>query len=583
MDYGGSLEKLTTPEIKEFDSVFPGENWFFYWKTSPSLWETKLRTYRGPGPIYIPIYWALHSEFVNQYDFGQQKPEADLKRLIQIVYNLGHEAVLLVPLTPCPFLANGGIPSYVTRSVAVGEDGVALACWDGQDNLYKMYSFFDPQVFQAHRKFCWNLGQYLSQAGVGVKVFGLNSKKIEDSSVVSFFDDYSQSFEKGFNRFVKQTQDSEPERIEKLVREPAYEQVMRKEYRDMVYQLYLGSCQELLAGHWSGVIESTFVGASSVDLMRRTHPLWEAEHFYYDQLFKTHVNNEFPNSVILGYEGKKGSLKNAFSAMVNSSSIQSQVDNDYYADDSSLSFRPLYHFEVYCSPNENSPFVQSGLKHFLDHKFSWQYSYNQNNLAQVEDSEEEKVHFFYGTSLNEKSLTQAIKIFLNGQKVFIDTAGISEKLHYKIKDFFTENNLNVESVNYLSPIDKVSLGDGLIVTYNTDKLSETSFQKKQGFWQKLIEFVDIKNLFIDADKDVYFLWFTRPSNSFELSYEEVRRVCFFNPSSYKRKAFIKSSSNFAFVKSLDLENCQVRSTPIGIEVELLPGAYSVLDFGYFEA
>ena len=78
--HGGTLQ-LTTPELIEYDSVFPGENWFFYWKTSPSLWKNKLQEYRGPTPIFVPIYWGFHNENPDQFDFGTFRPETDLKRL----------------------------------------------------------------------------------------------------------------------------------------------------------------------------------------------------------------------------------------------------------------------------------------------------------------------------------------------------------------------------------------------------------------------------------------------------------------------------------------------------------------------
>ena len=61
---------LTSPDMKEYDSVFPGENWFLYWKTSPSLWESKLREYSGPSPIFVPIYWGYHTDFEGDLDFG---------------------------------------------------------------------------------------------------------------------------------------------------------------------------------------------------------------------------------------------------------------------------------------------------------------------------------------------------------------------------------------------------------------------------------------------------------------------------------------------------------------------------------
>ncbi len=106
--------QLTTPELREYDTVFPGENWFFYWRTSPSLWETKLREYQGPHPIFVPVYWGLHSENPDQYDFGNYRPETDIARLFKIAKDVGRELSIVIPTTPTPFLANGGLPSYIT-------------------------------------------------------------------------------------------------------------------------------------------------------------------------------------------------------------------------------------------------------------------------------------------------------------------------------------------------------------------------------------------------------------------------------------------------------------------------------------
>ena len=77
--------QLTTPELKEYDTVFPGENWFYFWRTSPSLWESKLREFSGAQPILVPIYWGLHSEQPEKFDFGTYKPETDLKRLYEVI------------------------------------------------------------------------------------------------------------------------------------------------------------------------------------------------------------------------------------------------------------------------------------------------------------------------------------------------------------------------------------------------------------------------------------------------------------------------------------------------------------------
>ena len=82
----------------DLDSVFPGENWFFYWKTSASLWAEKLKLFQGNSKVIIPINWAFHSETGDNYDFAKQKPETDLKKLVDVVRSVNLEPVFLLPL-----------------------------------------------------------------------------------------------------------------------------------------------------------------------------------------------------------------------------------------------------------------------------------------------------------------------------------------------------------------------------------------------------------------------------------------------------------------------------------------------------
>lgn len=587
IDYGGSLEKLTTPELKSFDSVFPGENWFFYWKTSPSLWEAKFRQYQGPGPIFAPINWALHSEFVDHYDFGENKPEANLARLAQCAKIAGQEIIFLLPLTPAPFLPNGGVPSYLARNMSLNENKLALAVWDAQSQLNRMYSFYDPNTFQAFRKLCWNLGQYLSRNGVSTCVYGLNCTRLEDNKIVSFFEDYSHSFEKGFNRYVKQLQDSEPEKVEKLIGDKLFEKILIKEYEQIISKLYLDSCLELLAGNWTGVIKTCFIGASSKDLFRKINHFWETEENYFSQVFETISNNVYPNSILLSENIKKGSIGPAFSNIVNHFAIKSQLADDTFDDVSSFGFRPLYLFQIFIGnefPNSHHNFYQgTGLLPFLDKSFPYMFQYLEQLKIHIDDLDVNSIFFVAGDALDEISLKELLKIFMNGHRIFLDTFAMQTALQQKIDLFFTENNLQSEQVNFLCPVKKISLGDGLIISYDGEQLAKNSIAKKSEFWQKMVSFLDLKSLEIQADEDLYYLWKTRSSNAYELSYEDIRRICFFNPSSYKRKAYVKSAPNFAFIKSLDLKKADIKSTTGGIEVHLMPGGSVALDFGHFEA
>lgn len=581
------MEHLVTPELKEVDEVFPAENWFLYWKTSPSLWESKLRDFSGPNPIFVPIYWAIHSEYSDQYDFGQHKPETDLKKIAECGVRAGKEIIFLIGLSPIPFLINGGIPSYLARSLSLNKDGLAISVIDNQDRINRIYSFYDPKIFQAFRKFTWHLGQYFSQLGISNAVYGLDATRIEDSHIVSYFQDHSPVFDGGFNRYIKQLQDSEPQKIQYLKDHPEYENALKAEYSELIKNLYFEASKESLAGNWNGVIQTCLLGGSTKDLFKRSHERWESARDYFHPLMKCVVNEVYPNSLLLSHKVKSGPLSKALKDIVSPPLIQGHLSKDYYEDDSSLSFQPLVFFELNDSGQGHFSFERimekSGLKYYFEKEFPWSYKITKEFKLDIDDLEPNTVFFFFGPRLDTKSFNEVIKLFLSGCRVFIDVVDLAEELLKKLEIFFVENEIPLEKINYISPVTKAALGDGIIITYNSDKLNETSLVKRSGFWEKMVHYLEIKHLNVQADEDIEFFWKVRQSNTYELNYEEIRRISLYNPSSYKRKARVNTSSNFAFIKSLDQVNVEVKSSPVGIDILLLPGASVTLDFGYFES
>ena len=189
-------------------------------------------------------------------------------------------------------------------------------------------------------------------------------------------------------------------------------------------------------------------------------------------------------------------------------------------------------------------------------------------------------HFLYPLWFSEvfRSIT-CCSIFL---RRYCLRHALNPKINDKLEVFFVENNIQTERINYISPVTKATLGDGLILTYDSEKLSATSESQRESFWYKIIDYMDIKHQKIDVDEDVEYFWKVRSSNTYELNYEEIRRVSFYNPTSYKKKALIKTSKNFAFIKQLDQLRSDLKSTPNGIDIHLHPGGSITLDFGFFD-
>lgn len=580
------LEQLTTPEIKSNDTVFPGESFFFYWRTSPSLWEAKLREYKGALPIIVPINWSLHSDHVDQFDFGQNKPETDLKRLEEAAKAVGQEIVFAVQTAPAPFLSNGGLPSYLARNLSLDKDGVAIAVLDDNYQVNRIYSFYDPRIFQAYRKYVWNLGQYISQTGISSPVHGIECFRIEDDHMISFFKDHSQVFDGGFNRYIKQLQDSEPDKIEKLIDKPSYENDLKLDYSKLIGGLYIEALSEAISGNYGDNIEVCLLGASSGDIFKRSNEMWESEENYYDPIFKSIINGLIPCSALLNPKLKENALGRALKDIVTTPLIRNFIKNEYYSDDSSLSFSPLSFFEFVDGGEGHFSFEDmidnSGLKYFFEQKFPTAYKIKRKFSFDFDDLDERRITFFFGARLDLEKFHHVLKLFMHGQRIFLDTNGLDQKLLDKLEAFYMENSLELERINYISPVTKAALGEGLIVTYNSEKLRGASLVKRSGFWDTMIDYLDVKHPSIQIDQGIFYYLKTRPSNTYELNYEEIRRFSFYNPTSYKKKAHIVSSQNFAFIRYIDMNRAEVNSTPIGIDIMLLPGGSVSLDFGFFE-
>ena len=578
--------KLTTPEIRDYDTVFPGENWFFYWRTSPSLWESKLREYTGPGPLYIPIYWGFHCEHQDQYDFGTYKPETDLRRLFDIANSIGRELVIMVGVSPIPFLPNGGIPSYLARTIAVSDEGLALAVLDNENRLYKMYSFFDPRVFQAYRKFTWNLGQYLSQSGIQCEVFGADFGYLSKGSFISYIEDYSIAFEQGFNRYIKQLQQTEPDEIQLLLDNPAYEVTFKKRFSHLIIDLYQQAVSEALAASWGSIIQFALLGGAPQDMFSRSSELWDHEANFFAPLLEILVNNISPCSVLLPPYLKKRTLAKSLNDLVTTSFISSQMNNALYENDERISFLPLVFFEIYTPDQnvlrENNIVEKTGLLNFFKRDFQWTYRLQHNLGVNSEVDETHKVFFLFGRYISKDIFTTMLKLFMNGGCIFLDIAELEESLQKKLNIFITENNIKTESINYLTNIVKAQLGEGILMLYDSDKLSEKPLMRQVGFWDNMIKYLNLKHLKIQHDDDLFYVWKSRSSNTYELNYEEIRRVSFYNPTSYKKKAQVLTSSNFAFLKTIDQIHGQVKSSPMAIDIELLPGGSVSLDFGFYD-
>ncbi|WP_372653986.1 hypothetical protein [Halobacteriovorax sp.] len=572
---------LTTPVTRDADAVFPGENWFLYWKTSSSLWKTKLEEFSKGDKILVPVNWSFHSDTGDNYDFAETKPETDLKKLFDIACELGKEITFLMPLTPVPFLANGGIPHLLARSIALNKEGMAYGIIDNEENINKLYSFYDPRVFQAYSKFCTKFGQYISKSGISSDVYGYVCGCLENDEYISYLDDYSKVFEQAFSRFLKaraQKDSTEFQGISSIEEE----YIVKKEFSDTITSLYLESLSAGVGANWEGVLKFSFLGGSLEDLLNRMSAN-DLNSKYSKDISKSISRGVIPSSILLPHRKKKGVLGRQLSEMVESTFLNQKLSEDDVYETESVQFKTLNVFNLVRIDESSKIWNDLGLTDSLSTDFYSCFSYLDKKLFEWKEGRNvlEQYFFVQGGELIESDFKTILKIFMNGGKIILDNSGLEEGLVRRLESFFLENNLEVEKVNFLTEVTYAQLGEGKLIVFNGEKLLTRGINDRVNFWKKLISTFEIQHMSIETSENVEVFWRTRGSSINELNYEEVRRLSIYNPTSYKKKVKFKFAKNFALLKIIDEFNCELSTLPHEIQGELLPDGSFSIDFGVF--
>jgi hypothetical protein len=570
---------LTTPVVRDADAVFPGENWFLYWKTSSSLWKTKLEEFSGSGRILVPINWSFHSDTGDSYDFAQTRPETDLKKLFTIANELGKELTFLVPMTPVPFLANGGIPHLLARSISLNKEGMAYGIIDSEDNIHKLFSFFDSRVFQAYSKFCAKLGQYISEQGITSDFYGYRCGRLEENTFVSYLDDHSQVFDQAFGRFLqaRTSKDENFDGIESIEEEA----LVKNEFIETISSLYEEALSSGVSPNWEGVLDFAFLGGSSRDLLNRMSANDHTSDYSRD-LSEILRRGYIPSSILLPMRKKKGVLGRQLNEMGGTTTQQKILEDEVYQTES-VHFNLLNIFNVFNSIEDKDFWKNMGLIKFLDEEFYNCFFYKDLSSFKWKHLETGELNYYFvkGEELEESDFRTILKIFMNGGKVILDNTHLSDPLSRRLESFFIENNLEVEKVNFLTEVTYTQLGEGKLVVFNGEKLLKRSLSDRANFWSKLVGTFEIQSIDVSMDESLECFWRTRASSTSELNYEEVRRFSIYNPTSYKKKFKLKFEKNFALLKIIDEVNANVSSSQHEIQGELLPDGSVSVDFGVF--
>jgi len=526
------------PRQDKVDSVFPGENWFFYWKSAASLWESKIRSLAGHEPLYVPINWAFHDDGQGSIDFGQKRADCDLKRIEQICNEAGREVYFLVPIGSFPFLANGGVPPSLVKYASLSKRGLLAVCFDRDNKLNKLTSFYDPQIFKR---------------------------------------DYSKGFELGFSRYIR------AQAPEGKVTDAAQEETLKENYQTEILKLFYTITEESFPDRHVGKIQVAFLGGCPIEIFKRNQSI---ENFTEKEM-KSFLNVQregiVPSTILLNKENREPLFQRFLNENMTPAHFHENVENLSFTDDEDYTFKNLYQFEVFGDRAKDPIWSEIGLQRYFDKNYSG-LIYRSQSLQNLDkyESRLSRVFIVPGSQLDEKGVRRVLKLFMASGRVIIDKAGMSEQVLKKFNSFFLENDLLEKDLYFLSPVTHYQLNEGSVTIIDSSSLKELSSGKQEQFWQKLIGALNLNHQTLEGYKDVLSTWHSRPAMSNELSYIEIRRLGIYNPTSYKSKVKIDLRKDFSLLKVLDEEGVKTQKNGTILHFDFAPGGAIKLDFGLFE-
>ena len=574
------MEDLINPRTvsSDLDFVLPGEDWFLYWRTSAALWPEKIRQITGKRVI-IPLYWAMHVREDGQVDFSSERPSTDLAKLINLIRELGKEAVLFFPLSPLPFLPNGGIPPLLVKGPCVSSEGLVACAMDLEGHLHKLYSFFDVRIYQAFIQFAQAFGQYLSQEHLAVDVWGIEGGYVAEGEFVSYLEDRSKVFEQAFSRFLAVKKEEYAAADVPVSISPEKETALQNEFTTTIRDLYTQTAQERMAHHWEGALRVAFLGGGPRSFFQRLAG-GDTQESYAWMVQDALAQNALPSTILLPPAMKQGPLARFMQEMVAQGLLIEKFQHRQYEQDNTADFLPIVFFNILAF--DEGTWQRNGLLTYLQQNYRGLYRFVDPAVGPSEDPETlERPFFMTGSWAKPEKLSAILKSFMAGARLILDQQQLPAATLRRLETFILENNLHQESINLQTMVRLISLGDGRLILFDGRALTGLEAAGQHQFWTSLFQVFELQHLAVKSDEPVICGWRTRTSNALELNYEEIRRMGLYNPTSYKRKIKMDLPKNFVLARVIDEQHVKVQTLPGAVAIELLPGGSVALDFGLF--
>jgi len=468
--------------------------------------------------------------------------------------------------------------------LALDTQGIGLAQLGNNDELFKMYSWYDPKVFKAFSRFSAAIGQYFYQSGINNDVYGMKCGYFYNGRFHSFLEDFSKEFHEAFSRYLD-ARLNDPENAFEKPRTEEEELKLKHEFESLIMNLYQTSVEEGISANYDGTVKVNFLGSSSQDTVKRLMENLDVKKFS-QEIFETISRKMIVSTALLPKFLKKGVFGHQLIELASEAYVDQMLDNTI-EEDGYLGYSPLGFFELF-ENSFNASFRSDTWKRlklldflYENYRFSFFMTEDTDYSFGEENMNDSKIYFLHGAELDTHRYSEMLKMFMSGGQVILNKSGLPHEINQRLEMFLIENRLKVEKVNFGCDISNVQLDAGRLVLFEADQLADQPDKVKSDFWNKLISTFEILHLNIDVPSEIQVSWQTRNISTAELNFEEVRRVSFYNLSSYKKKIKVPHVKNFALVKIQDEKNVNVSNWSQETEVELLPDGHISMDFGVY--
>ena len=549
------------------DAPAPRGCWFPYWRTPPALWETELAAH--PLPVVpVPLNWSFHADGRGGHDFGDAEPGADLARLAETAGRVGKEAVIALPLSPVPFLPDGGLPAHLAGRAALDDDGLVRATMDADGRIRALRSFFDPRVFHGFRELALALGRHL--AGSGAAVCGVEHGHVEGGRFRSFARDGSDAFRAAFARCLERSGGDGGPPPEDGAR-------AERDFARRTLGLYAQAAAEALGDRWTGARRAVSLGGSPSDFFRglaggggRGAPA--------EPLFAALRGGWLPSTALL--PGGGDGLAAPLADLVDGDFVRSVLDGEgggRPAGEGGARFSPLALFDLHTG--HGSRWEELSLVEALEERHRSLYRFVDAPPGDAPLSPG-RLHFAPGAGMDDAGFRRVLRAFLDGARVVIDGDGTPEASRRRLAAFLLENSVPTEKVNFRTTLELASLGEGRLLLLEGGALLASPPRERRALWRQLLDHLGNGNVAVEAKDGVDAFWRARAPAPSELGYGEVRRLHLYNPTSYRRRVGVTAPrGSFAFLGFATEERTHVRRRGPRIGLELLPRGRAALDFG----